>query len=210
MTIGFRLESGLNVHVYGKEAWEKRLFIKVEDEEPAPPYELLEALDQLKAKNISAKLILIPKGITIDRLAGVGKYPMGAPTVFNFFDSTIAAQLKDAKVDSSYWCLITDDLAIENVGENAEEALHEALDCDWRIPKLAEAVIAQAVTRSLTGSPPSSKHTYTYCAESVDSGQVVLGADRYRLDVYRHDMDLDGEPVSMRYSIGVIACRRFD
>jgi hypothetical protein len=177
------------VKLFGKNAWQKYFGYQVRGVIPEPPESIICILKLLSNKFAShfkpppaCSLILMPKGLTLNKLSNLVQDPRkGMQSNFDRHSWRRAfEQLGEEAIDESYWVLLTNSLVVEF--KNLEILQQKLLIIEnngqgWSIPRVLEASVCAFMNHASCGNYlfGTNPLTYTRCEETISWYQLVLG-----------------------------------
>lgn len=206
-----------NVNVFDGEIWKKIYKFVIDGEVPEIPIglkKMVRCLDNKVTKNEayhpSCSLILIPKGLTFNKIKDLLQSSHAQHFGFQFSEhceSLLLQEFGDVSIDRSYWALMTNEV-VEGT-QNLEYAnqlylIQKELGPHYNVPNLLEGTVNTLMNHAGLGVfPYGPESSNTHLEETFNEWNLVLGfTDSFELLIDYAD-DYDGD------IIGAAACRRF-
>jgi len=201
------------LQVFGQTFWKEYLGIEIEGKFPTPPNDILEEVMALREcikgerGAPSCTLVLMPKGLTANKLINFIKYPLkGHSTELNYIGDRIVAEYGDKENRHSYWFLMTNEVIEEgrNKSYQAQRKLvNEKTHGECDLPTYLEALTCCALHHVKKGVHLLGRvfPTYTRCLDRVNKQPIFVGC----LGGLCVDED-SGFDIGFN---GVVACRKF-
>lgn len=205
------------VKLYGKKAWQKYFGYRISGDIPSPPESIIRIFKALSNKFAArfkppppCSLILMPKGLTLNKLSDLVQNPFkGKGSKFDRHSWPRAfEQFGDSAIEQSYWILITQDLVVEFANLEIPRQLIlivENAGQGWNVPRVLEASVSAFMNHAssenyLFGTNPI---TYTRCEETISWYQLAVGGfDSLGLVLnfhYTYDHALHGSAACLRW-----------
>ena len=176
-----------NVIVFGVKAWEKYFGCKIEGEVPRPPARIVETVkslrDRLKGKNEAplCTAILMPKGLTLNKLKGLMENPQkGYSTKIVYIWDIIVVEHGDKAIEKSYWFVMTNDV-IEGSRNKSyadqKDLVKRKIGSEYELPTFLE-VFACCVMHHVSSGKylfVQNPCTYTRCQDQIDGRLLAVG-----------------------------------
>lgn len=176
-------------HAFGSEKWREHFGVDVEK---STVVSLPLGIEQILSQPFSATqtvsdacmLMWMPQGMTINRIGHLvqPKLPE-TETGYRYMSDRTVQRYGETPIEQSYWVVLTtgvlDDSRDKSFAEQTAlvERLAARTQLTYEVPRALE-VIACVFAKYLSSSTrifSNNPSTYTYCAESVDHSQVVIG-----------------------------------
>ena len=173
--------------VFGKEAWKDYYNLEVEEEAPPLPKKIYQITRSLrrsleeKKEELPCTAILMPKGLTLNKLRELMKNPVkGNSTKFRYIWNGIIHKFGDEQVKKSYWFVITNDVIEESRNKNYVDQtalVRQKTRSECELPKLLEVLACCAMHHVSSGKYLFRRDSWTYtgCQEQVNGITLVVG-----------------------------------
>jgi len=175
--------------VFGKEAWKEYYNYNVDGKVPLPPSRIYQISRSLRrhlkgerAAPLTCTLLLMPKGLTLNKLKELVQKPKkGNSTQFHKDSwSIIFDTFGDVPIEESYWFLITDDVIEGSRNKSyATKQVHVAKKAgfEYQVPNLLEVAVCSFMNHVSSGKYLFGRDpwNFTPCQEQIYGMQVFVG-----------------------------------